>query len=218
LNNAKAVFKEFGVEHVGNDMHPLGHAEYSSFITKAMAAKADVVVFFNFGTDTLNALKQASQFGLAKKAKILAVWSSGLRDLEEIGPESTQGIYFGCQFWHDVDVPLTRKLNNYWMAKYNRFPSYPEATAFIMAKLTFMGMEKARSTDPTAVAKALEGMKYAGLTGEEEIQAFDHQVKKNYYLLQGKAPKDIKKPGDNAFVISYGTSTVPQAKSDCKME
>jgi branched-chain amino acid transport system substrate-binding protein len=68
------------------------------------------------------------------------------------------------------------------------------------------------------VAKALEGMKYSGLTGDEEIQAFDHQVKKNYYLLQAKARKDIKGPGDNATVISYGVSVIPESQSDCKME
>jgi branched-chain amino acid transport system substrate-binding protein len=108
-----------------------------------MAAKADFVVFFNFGKDTINALKQANNFGLTKKAG---------------------------------------------------------------------------STDPAAVMKALEGMEYDGLTGTEEIQAFDHQVKKNYYLLQAKARKDIKGPGDNAAVISYGKSVKSEAESDCKME
>ncbi len=218
LENAKAVFKEFGVEHVGNDMHPIGHTEFSSFITKAMAAKADFVVFFNFGKDTINALKQANNFGLNQKAKILVAWSSGLRDLEEIGPDSCAGVYFGCQFWHDVDAPVTQKLDKVWMEKYNRFPSYPEAAQYMIIKMILMGIEKAGSTDPAMVAKALAGMKYAGLTGDEEIQAFDHQVKKNYYLLQAKARKDIKGPGDNATVISYGVSVIPESQSDCKME
>ena len=30
-------------------------------------------------------------------------------------------------------------------------------------------------------------MRYEGPTGEEVVQAFDHQVVKNYYLLLGKA-------------------------------
>jgi branched-chain amino acid transport system substrate-binding protein len=218
LNNAKAVFKEFGVEHVGNDMHPIGHTEFSSFITKAMAAKADFVVFFNFGKDTINALKQANNFGLTKKAKILVAWSSGLRDLEEIGPDFCEGVYFGCQFWHDVDVPVTQKLNKVWMDKFKRFPSYPEAGAYITARMILLGIEKAGTTDTEAVVKALEGMKYDGLTGEEEIQAFDHQIKKKYYLLQAKAAKDIKGPGDNAVMISYGVSVKPESESDCKMD
>jgi branched-chain amino acid transport system substrate-binding protein len=218
LNNAIAVFKEFGVEHVGNDMHPIGHTEFSSFLMKAMAAKADFVVFFNFGKDTINALKQANNFGLTKKAKILVAWSSGLRDLEEIGPEFCEGVYFGCQFWHNVDAPVTQNLNKIWQAKYNRFPSYPEASAYIMTKLQIMGMEKAGTTDPDAVVPILEGMKYDGPTGPEEIQAFDHQVKKKYYLLRAKAKNEIKGPGDNAEVVSSGISVKSQAESDCKMQ
>jgi branched-chain amino acid transport system substrate-binding protein len=217
LDNAKAVFKEYGVQHVGNDMHPIGHTEFSSFITKAMAAKADFVVFFNFGKDTINALKQANNFGLTKKAKILVAWSSGLRDLEEIGPEFCEGVYFGSQFWHDVDAPVTQKLNKVWMEKYNSFPSYVEASQYMMTKIQIMGIELAGTTDTAAVRKALEGMQYDGPTGQEEIQAFDHQVKKNFYLLRAKARKDIERPGDNAAVISFGQSVKSQAESDCKM-
>jgi branched-chain amino acid transport system substrate-binding protein len=217
LDNAKAVFNEYGVQHVGNDMHPIGHTEFSSFITKAMAAKADFVVFFNFGKDTINALKQANNFGLTKKAKILVAWSSGLRDLEEIGPEFCEGVYFGSQFWHDVDAPVTQKLNKVWMEKYNSFPSYVEASQYMMTKIQIMGIELAGTTDTAAVRKALEGMQYDGPTGQEEIQAFDHQVKKNFYLLRAKARKDIERPGDNAAVISFGQSVKSQAESDCKM-
>jgi len=205
------------VQHVGNDMHPIGHTEFSSFITKAMAAKADFVVFFNFGKDTINALKQANNFGLTKKAKILVAWSSGLRDLEEIGPEFCEGVYFGSQFWHDVDAPVTQKLNKVWMEKYNSFPSYVEASQYMMTKIQIMAIELAGTTDTAAVRKALEGMQYDGPTGREEIQAFDHQVKKNFYLLRAKARKDIERPGDNAAVISFGQSVKSQAESDCKM-
>ena len=218
LNNAKAIFKEFGVQHVGNDMHPIGHTEFSSFITKAMAAKADLVVFFNFGKDTINALKQASNFGLTKKAKILVAWSSGLRDLEEIGADFCEGVYFGCQFWHDVDVPLTKKLCDVWKKKYNRLPSYPEASAYIMSKIQIMGIQKAGTTDTAAVVKVLEGMQYEGLTGVEEVQAFNHQTKKNYYLLLAKAKKDIKGPGDNATIVSYGISVKSKAECGCTMK
>ena len=218
LSNTIRILKEFGAEHVGNDMHPLGQTEYSSYITKAMAGKADVVAFLNFGNDTINALKQAHNFDLSRKAKILVAWSSGLRDMEEVGPEACEGIYFGCQFWHAVDVPLTKKLDEVWLKKFNRYPSYTEASAYIMTRLEFMGMEKAGTTDVEPVIKALEGLKYAGLTGEEEIQAFDHQVKKKYYLLLAKAKKDIKGPGDNASILSSGISVKSQAESDCKMK
>ena len=203
---------------MGNDMHPIGHTEFSSFITKAMAAKADFVVFFNFGKDTINALKQAHNFGLSKKAKILVAWSSGLRDLEEIGADFCEGVYFGCQFWHSVDVPLTKKLCDAWKKKYNRFPSYTEACIYIMTKMQIMAIQKAGTMDTDAAVKVLEGLKYEGITGVEEVQAFNHQTKKNYYLLLAKAKKDIKGPGDNATIVSYGISVKSKAECGCTMK
>jgi branched-chain amino acid transport system substrate-binding protein len=176
------------------------------------------VVFLNFGKDTINAIKQANNFGLTKKAKILVAWSSGLRDLEEIGPDFVEGIYFGCQFWHDVEVPLTRKVNEAWMKKYNRMPSYTEVAIYVHTRMQIMGMEKAGTTDVEEVVKVLEGLKYDGLTGAEEIQAFNHQTKKNYYLLRAKAKEDIQGPGDNATVVSYGASVRSPAQAGCKME
>ena len=218
LNNAKDVFKKYGIEHVGNDMHPMGATEFSSFYTKAIASKADFVVFFNFGMDTINALKQAENFGLKKKAKLLVPWSSGTMDLIQIGSDIAEGIYFGSQFWHDVDVPLTRALNKAYMAKYKDPINYPAAACYIMTKMIIDAIEKAKTFDPPAVSKALETMEWDGLTGREVMQAFDHQTKKNYYLMVAKGKKDIKGPGDLATIISSGKSFKPQSESDCKMK
>ena len=218
LNNAKDVFKKYGLEHVGNYMHPMGATEFSSFYTKALASKADFVVFFNFGKDTINALKQADNFGLKKKAKLLVPWSSGTMDLIEIGPEIAEGIYFGSQFWHDVDVPLTQALNKAYMAKYKDPINYPAAACYIMTKMIIMAIEKAKTFDPTAVAKALETMEWDSLTGKEFMQAFDHQTNKRYYLMLAKGKKDIKGPGDLATIISSGKSFKPQSEIDCKMQ
>jgi branched-chain amino acid transport system substrate-binding protein len=218
LNNAKEVFKKYGIEHVGNDMHPLGATEFSSFYTKAIAAKADFVVFFNFGKDTVIALKQADNFGLKKKAQLLVPWSSGTMDLVEIGPETAEGIYFGSQFWHEVDVPLTQGLNKAYLAKYKTPINYPAAACYMMTKLMIMGIEKAKSADPVEVVKALEKMEWEGLTGKEFMQSFDHQTNKQYYLLLAKGKKDMKNPNDLATVVSSGKSFKSQAESDCQMK
>ena len=65
-------------------------------------------------------------------------------------------------------------------------PNYSLAGAFICTKIVLDAITKANSVDPKAVIAAMEGMKYEGLTGTEEIRKSDHQVIKNYYLLKGK--------------------------------
>ena len=63
----------------------------------------------------------------------------------------------------------------------------------------------------------LEGLKYTGLTGEEEIRAADHQVIKDYYLLKGKAKAAMAGKDDYVDIISAGKSFLSAEESGCKM-
>ena len=68
-----------------------------------------------------------------------------------------------------------------------------------------------------AVIAALEGMKYQGLTGEEEVRKADHQVLKNYYLLKGKAKSKMANKNDYADIVSSGKSFLALDKTQCKL-
>ena len=67
------------------------------------------------------------------------------------------------------------------------------------------------------MAKALEGYKYTGPTGAEEVRAFDHQVIKPYYLLVGKAKSAMKDQWDYVDTVASGSYPVPQNRSLCKL-
>jgi len=55
-----------GGQEVGNDRHPLGQTDYSSYMTKARNTNADVLVLCNYGPDSQNATKAAVGLGLQK--------------------------------------------------------------------------------------------------------------------------------------------------------
>ena len=63
----------------------------------------------------------------------------------------------------------------------------------------------------------MRGLKYPGLTGEEEIRAADHQVIKDYYLLKGKAKADMADKDDYAEIVSSGKSFLSPEEAGCKM-
>jgi branched-chain amino acid transport system substrate-binding protein len=63
----KKILLAAGGTEVGADLHPLGQTDYSSYLTKARNTDADVLVFSNYGPDTINASKAAVQLGLNKK-------------------------------------------------------------------------------------------------------------------------------------------------------
>jgi branched-chain amino acid transport system substrate-binding protein len=217
LSAAKNIFNEKGIEHVGNSYHSLTDKEFSGFLTNAAAAKPDVLLLLNFGAQSSDTLRQAISFGMKKNMTILIAWASGLEQFESLGADLCEGVYFGAQYWHTVDSALNRDLVKRVADKLRMSPNYSLAGSYICTKLLIDGIAKAGSAEPKAVIAALEGMKYDGLTGAEEIRKADHQVLKNYYLLKGKAKAQMKSADDFADVLSAGKSFLAVDKTECKM-
>lgn len=217
LKNAEEIFKAKGIDHVGNSYHSLSETEFSGYLTNAAAARPDVLLLLNFGSQSTNTLRQAADFGMKRNMKILMAWAAGLEQYEAIGADVLDGVYVGCQYDLAIDSPGNKKLVELFKRETNSLPSYTKAAGYVCNKLILLGMKKAGSTEPAAAIKAMEGMKYEGPTGEEEVRAFDHQVLKNYYLLKGKAPDKMKFKGDFVDIVSFGKSFVSQSQSLCKM-
>ena len=217
LTAAKAIFKEKGIEHVGNSYHSLNEKEFSGYLTNAVAAKPDVLLILNFGSQSSDTLRQAVSFGMKNNCTILLAWASGLEQFEALGADLCEGVYFGAQYWHDIDSPLNRDLVKRTKAAFKTNPNYSLAGSYICTKILLDGIVKAGNVDPKKVVAALEGMKYDGLTGPEEVRKGDHQVLKNYYLLKGKAKNKMKNADDYADIVSSGQSFLPLDKTGCKM-
>ncbi|MFM0138276.1 ABC transporter substrate-binding protein [Caballeronia grimmiae] len=217
LSAAKNIFKEKGIEHVGNSYHSLNEKEFSGYLTNAVAAKPDVLLILNFGSQSSDTLRQAVSFGMKNNCTILMAWASGLEQFEALGPDICEGVYFGAQYWHAIDTPLNHDLVKRVNAVYKSNPNYSLAGSYICTKILLDGIVKAGTADPKKVIAALQGMKYAGLTGPEEIRAGDHQVLKNYYLLKGKPKSKMKDKDDYADIVSSGQSFLPLDKTQCKL-
>ncbi|PQV44324.1 ABC transporter substrate-binding protein [Paraburkholderia sp. BL21I4N1] len=217
LSAAKAIFKEKNIEHVGNSYHSLNEKEFSGYLTNAVAAKPDVLLILNFGSQSSDTLRQAVSFGMKSNCTILMAWASGLEQFESLGADLCEGVYFGAQYWHGIDSPLNRDLVKRANAAFKANPNYSLAGSYICTKILLDGIVKAGNVDPKKVVAALEGMKYDGLTGPEEIRRGDHQVLKNYYLLKGKAKNKMKNADDYADIVSSGQSFLSLDKTGCKM-
>lgn len=216
LRNVGEVAKEHNLDLIGNAYHPLGATEYSSIMTAAIASKPDVIALLNFGGDAVKAIKTAQEFGAKNTAKLLYVWSGGLLDYQAIGATAMDDLYVGCQYWHDAS-PETRKASEPYQKAYGEPMGYVGASAYIEAKLALTGMERAKSSDPLAAAKALQGYSYAGPTGRETIRGFDHQVIKPYYFLRGKSEKAMQNQWDFVETLGAASYPVPQSESQCKL-
>jgi len=217
LSAAKNIFKEKGIEHVGNSYHSLAEKEFSGYLTNAMAARPDVLLILNFGSQSSDTLRQAVSFGMKNNVTILVAWASGLEQFEALGADLCEGVYFGAQYWHGIDSPLNRELVKTCQDKFKTNPNYSFAGSYICTKIMIDAIAAAKSAEPAKVIAAMEGMKYEGLTGPEVIRAEDHQVLKNYYLLKGRAKAQMKDKDDYAEIVSSGQSFLPVDQTGCKL-
>ncbi|MGY2049688.1 ABC transporter substrate-binding protein [Methylobacterium sp. JK268] len=217
LSNCKEVFKEKGIEHVGNSYHSLSDREYSGYIANALAASPDVLAICNFGNQTVDVVRQAISYGMKRNTKILAVWSTGLDQFQALGPENCEGVYFGANFWHGVDTPGGRRVAEIVKAKTGDVPNYLHACGYAVAQVLIEGITRANATDVPAIIKALEGLSYEGPTGTETIRAEDHQVIKDYYLMLGKAKSAMKDKNDLVDIVAATKAFLPPEKTGCRM-
>jgi len=217
LSNCKEVFKEKGIEHVGNSYHSLSDREYSGYIATAMAQSPDVLAICNFGNQTVDVVRQAISYGMKRNTKILAVWSTGLDQFQALGPENCEDIYFGANFWHGVDTPGGRRVAEIVKQKTGDVPNYLQACGYAVSQILIEGINKANSTDVPAIVKALEGLSYEGPTGTEKIRPEDHQVVKDYYLMLGKAKSAMKDKNDLCDVVAATKALPPPEKTGCQM-
>ena len=215
LDGTREVLKEHGLELVGNSYHSLQEQEFSGYLTNAISAKPDVLVLLNFGSQSNNTLRQAVNFGMKERMKILLVWSAGLDQFQELGSDVLEGVYLGAQYWHQVDTPLNRELVKATRAKYGINPNYPLAADYISTKVMLDTIAATGSFDGSTVANAMQGLSYEGPTGKETIRAGDHQVIKDYYLMLGKPEREMTDKDDLALVVSSGQSFAPVADTGC---
>lgn len=217
LKNAKALFKEKGIEHVGNSYHSLTEREFSGHLTNAIASKADVLFLLNYGAQASDALRQAVSFGLKQRMTIIVAAASGLEQFEGLGADICDGVYFGAVYWHTIDTAFNKKFVSDVREKFKISPNYSLAAPYINTKMLIDAFNKAKSTDPKAVIEALEGMKFESLTGTEEIRKEDHQVLRDFYLIKGKAKAQMRDKDDYADIVDSSRFFLSPEAAGCKM-
>ncbi len=217
LRNTKEVLKEHGKELIGNSYHPLGETEYSAIITKAMAAKADCVLFLNFGGDTVNAIKQAVNFGMKKVSKLCIVWSGGQTEFMAMGTKILEDIWVGIQYYHTIDTPMNKRVVDAYHKKYGVWMPYTAASGYQQTKVMLDAINRAKSTDVAKVIAAWEDFEYEALTGKEVYRKCDHQCLKPYYTVRCKTEAEKKAPDDFAEIVGFSKNFLPCEKTGCKM-
>ena len=75
---------------LGSAAHPLGTNDFASFLLQAQSSGAKVIGLANGGGDMINAVKQASEFGVTQSGQSLAALVAFITDVHSLGLETAQ--------------------------------------------------------------------------------------------------------------------------------
>jgi branched-chain amino acid transport system substrate-binding protein len=80
-----------------------GTTDFSSFLVQAQASRAKVIGLANAGTDTINCIKQAAEFGITRRGVKLASMLMFLPDVHALGLQTAQGLVCTETFYWDLN-------------------------------------------------------------------------------------------------------------------
>src|SRR6201997_4479877 len=78
--DTEAVVVKSGGRVLGKVRHPFPGTDFSSFLLQAKASKAKIIGLANAGSDTINSIKQASEFGITQGGQNLAALLAFITD------------------------------------------------------------------------------------------------------------------------------------------
>src|SRR3981189_363277 len=123
------VVLKSGGKVLGSVRHPLNTSDFSSYLLQAQSSKAKVVGLANAGGDTINAIKQAAEFGLTKSGQKLSPLLAFVTDIDSVGLETAQGRLLAEALHWDMST-ATRAFSKRFQERIKRVPSAVQAGTY----------------------------------------------------------------------------------------
>jgi len=195
--DTKAVVLANGGQVVGGVLHPLNTQDFSSFLLQAQASKAKIIGLANAGGDTINAIKQGAEFGIAAGGQHFAGLLVFVSDVQALGLKTAQGLILTETFYWDMN-DATRAWTKRWQAERpGKFPAMTVAGVYAatMHYLKAVAALKSAADGKAVVAKMKELPTDDPLFGKGYVRADGRKIHPAY-LFEVKKPEESKYPGD----------------------
>jgi branched-chain amino acid transport system substrate-binding protein len=219
--DTEAVVLKGGGKVLGKVRHPLNAQDFSSFLLQAQASKAKIIGLANAGGDTINSIKQASEFGIVKGGQSLAGMLVFISDIHGIGLEKAQGLIFTETFYWDLN-DQTRAWTKRFLteSKGTKYPTMVQAGVYGAVTHYLKSIDAAKTDDGAKVVAQMKAMPTDdALFGKGTVRK-DGRVLHPAYLVEVKKPAESKGPYDYYKVratIPADQAFRPEKDGGCNM-
>ena len=170
------------VRIVGDDLVPLGKIkDFAPYVAKIRASGADSVMTGNWGSDLTLLVKASAEAGLNAAYYTLAAATPG--NMAASGASGVDRVRTLASWSINVADPTWEKTLLGYKARYQAMSNLDSLFPVRATEMLATAIGAAGSADPVKVAFALEGLRYAGPSGDSWMRAEDHQIIAPIYVL-----------------------------------
>ena len=195
--DTSAIVEANGGKVVGRVRHPFPGTDFSSFILQAQASKAKVIGLANAGGDTVNSIKQASEFGLTQGGQNLAGLLVFINDVHALGLKTAHGLVLTEAFYWDRTEDSRTFAKRFAPHSKNNMPSMVQAGVYSAVTHYLKAVEALKSdADGKAVVARMKATETDDpLFGKGTIRTDGRKIH-DMFLYEVKKPDKSKTTWD----------------------
>jgi branched-chain amino acid transport system substrate-binding protein len=192
-----AVVKAGGGKIIGSVRAPLNTPDFSSFLLQAQSSKAHVIGLANAGGDTINSIKQASEFGIVSAGQRLAGLLVFVTDVHALGLQTAQGLQFTEAFYWDMNDD-TRAWTKRFVEKMNgkQYPTMNHAGTYGGMLHFLKAIDAAQTRDGAKIVAKMKELPTEDVTFGKGSVREDGRHIHPMYLWEVKKPSESKAAWD----------------------
>jgi len=190
-----------GGKVLGQALAPFpGTTDFSSFIVQAKSSGAKVLGMANGGADTVNCIKQASEFGLIQGGMKVAGMLMLLQDIHGIGLQAAQGVVLTEPFYWNLNDGTRAFATRYEKLRPGNMPNSVHAGQYsavlhYLKAVAAVGVDKAKASGLAVIDKMKAMPTDDPLFGKGMVRADGRKIH-DMHLFQVKSPAESKQPWD----------------------
>jgi branched-chain amino acid transport system substrate-binding protein len=208
-NDVTKAAESAGGKVLGVVKFPLNSSDFASYLLQAQSSGAKVVLLAAGGTDLINVIKQAHEFGLTKNGQTLVTPLMFLTDVKGLGLEAANGLSFSTAFYWDRNDE-TRA----WTKKFRELsggpaPTMDQASVYSAVRHYLKSVKAAGTDEAHAVMKKMRETPVNDMYVHNGILREDGRLLHPMYLVQVKTPQESHGDWDFYKILS----TIPADKA-----
>jgi branched-chain amino acid transport system substrate-binding protein len=169
------------VKVVGDELHPLARVkDFAPYIAKIQASGADTVITGNWGPDLSLLVKAAKDANL--KADFYTYYAGTVGVPPAMGEAGVDRVKVVSYYSANAVNAAGQAFMDAYKKKHGADKDPYSQSIRISLEFLAQAMEKAKSTDPVKVARAMEGARIDGPFGPVVVRAEDHQIEQALFI------------------------------------